>query len=347
MRSLDSNALEPTRSELATLSRWETIVRLAPVYGLPIITILLIIFFSLLLPRTFPTYLNFRSILADKAIIALLSLAATIPMMAGRIDLNVGFGIVMWHILAIGLQVMYGVPWPLAILLVLICAGLVGLFNGLLVEVAQIDSFIATLGTGTVLYALALWFTDGRQLVGALSPNFIALNTTIVLGIPIPALYVLAFAIVLWIISERLPLGRHIYAIGANERAAALNGIPVRYYIIGVFVGSALICGFAGCILAAKLRIGQANVGLDYLLPALVGAFLGSTTIKPGRVNIWGTMFGVAILAVGISGIQQLGGAFFVEPLFNGTTRVVAIALAGFAQRRRSAARAAGHSRPA
>ena len=339
MQSIRSNALEPTRSELANLSRWRALGRLAPVYGLPILTVLLIIFFSLLLPRTFPTYLNLRSILADKAIIALLSLAATIPMMAGRIDLNVGFGIVMWHILAIGLQVKYGVPWQFAILIVLLCAAAVGLFNGLLVEVAQIDSFIATLGTGTVLYSLALWFTDGRQLVGSLAPGFIAINTTVVFGIPIPALYVFALAVVLWIISERLPLGRHVYAIGANEKAAALNGIPVRYYVIGVFVGSALVCGFAGCILAAKLRIGQANVGLDYLLPALVGAFLGSTTIKPGRVNVWGTMFGVAILAVGISGIQQLGGAFFVEPLFNGTTLVVSIALAGFAQRRRMAVR--------
>ena len=146
----------------------------------------------------------------------------------------------------------------------------------------------------------------------------------------------IVLAVVLWIVSERLPIGRYIYAIGANEKAAALNGIPVRAYVIGVFVGSGLIAGFAGCVLAAKLRIGQANVGLDYLLPALVGAFLGSTTIKPGRVNVWGTMVGVLILAVGISGIQQLGGAFFVEPLFNGTTLVVAIALAGFAQRRRS-----------
>src|SRR6185503_7400353 len=78
-------------------------------------------------------------------------------------------------------------------------------------------------------------------------------------------------------------------------------------------------------------------VGLDYLLPALVGTFLGSTTIRPGRVNVWGTIVGVLILAVGISGIQQLGGAFFVEPLFNGMTLLVSIALAGFAQRRRSA----------
>jgi ribose transport system permease protein len=339
MQSIKSNALEPTRSELAVLSRWRAIGRLAPVYGLPILTILLIVFFSLLLPDTFPTALNARSILSDKAIIALLSLAATLPMMAGRIDLTVGFGIVMWHILAISLQVKFGVPWPLAILIVVACGALVGLLNGILVEVAQIDSFIATLGTGTILYALALWHTEGRQIIGPLPRGFIAINTTSIAGIPIPAIYVLVLAVVLWIVSERMPIGRHVYAIGANEKAAALNGIPVRAYVIGVFVASGLIAGFAGCVLAAKLRIGQANVGLDYLLPALVGAFLGSTTIKPGRVNVWGTIFGVLILAVGISGIQQLGGAFFVEPLFNGTTLVISIALAAFAQRRRAVVR--------
>jgi ribose transport system permease protein len=215
----------------------------------------------------------------------------------------------------------------------------VGLLNGVLVEIAQVDAFIATLGTGTILYALALWHTQGRQIIGHLDQGFIDINTLSPFGIPIPALYVLVLAIVLWIVSERLPIGRYVYAIGANEKAAALNGIPVRTYVIGVFVASGVIAGLAGCVLAAKLRIGQANVGLDYLLPALVGAFLGSTTIKPGRVNVWGTMFGVLILAVGISGIQQLGGAFFVEPLFNGTTLVVSIALAAFAQRRRTVVR--------
>ena len=338
MQSLKSNALEPTRSELAALSRWQAIVRLLPVYGLPILTVLLIIFFSILLPNTFPTYLNFRSILADKAIIALLSLAATLPMMAGRIDLTVGFGIVMWHILAMWLIVKAGVPWELAVVIVIFAAAAVGFINGLLVEVAQIDSFIATLGTGTMLYAGALWLTDGRQIIGSLPQGFIALNTTDIVGVPLPAVLVVLLAIVLWVVSERLPLGRHVYAIGANEKAAALNGIPVRAYIMGVFVASGLIAGFAGCVLAAKLRIGQANVGLDYLLPALVGAFLGTTTIKPGRVNVWGTMFGVVILAVGISGIQQFGAGFFVTPLFNGVTLVVSIALAAFAQRRRSVA---------
>ena len=341
MQSIKSSALEPTRPELAGLSRWQAVGRILPVYGLPLLTVLLIIFFSILLPDTFPTALNARSILSDKAIIAMLSLAATLPMMAGRIDLTVGFGIVMWHILAISLQVKYGVPWPVATLIVVACAASVGLLNGVLVEIAQVDAFIATLGTGTILYAFALWHTEGRQIMGMLAPGFIALNTTSVAGIPIPALYVLGLAVVLWLVSERLPIGRYIYAIGANEKAAALNGIPVRTYVIGVFVASGVVAGLAGCVLAAKLRIGQANVGLDYLLPALVGAFLGSTTIKPGRVNIWGTMFGVLILAVGISGIQQLGGAFFVEPLFNGTTLVVSIALAAFAQRRRTVVRPA------
>src|SRR5262249_43915846 len=152
-----------------------------------------------------------------------------------------------------------GVPWPLALIIVVACGGLVGLVNGLLVEVAQIDSFIATLGTGTMLYAAALWLTDGRQIIGVLPNRVLAITTLSISGIPIPALYLLVLAIGLWIVSERLPLGRHIYAIGANEKAAALNGIPVRAYVIGVFVASGLIAGFAGCVLAAKLRIGQAN----------------------------------------------------------------------------------------
>jgi ribose transport system permease protein len=336
VQSLKSNALEPTRAELATLSRGQAIVRVLPVYGLPLLTILLIVIFSLLLPDSFPTAINARSILSDKGIIALLSLAAMVPMMAGRIDLTVGFGIVMWHILAITLQVQYGVPWPLACLLVMLCAGAAGLMNGVLVEVAQIDSFIATLGTGTILYALALWHTDGRQVIGELPQGFVAINGLSIFSVPMPAVYALVLAVVLWIVTERMPLGRHLYAIGANEKAAALNGIPVRAHVIGVFVVSGLLVGFTGCVLASKLQIGQANVGLDYLLPALVGTFLGSTTIRPGRVNVWGTIVGVLILAVGISGIQQLGGAFFVEPLFNGMTLLVSIALAGFAQRRRA-----------
>lgn len=339
MQSLQSNALEPTRSELARLSTGERVRRLVPVYGLPLLTLGLIIVFSILLPDTFPTGLNVRSILSDKAVIALLSLSAMLPMIAGRIDLTVGYGIVLWHVVAISLQVTYGLDWPVAVALTLAGGLAAGLINGLLVEVAQIDSFIATLGTGTIMYALANWHTGGRQIMGVLPKGFIAINATWIFGIPIGAIYVLILAGLLWLVTERLPVGRYLYAIGANAKAAELNGIPVRAYVIGVFMASGLLTSFAGVLLASRLRIGQSSVGLDYLLPALVGAFLGSTTIKPGRVNVWGTLVGVLILAVGISGIQQFGAAFFVEPLFNGATLVVAIGIAGYAQRRRAVVR--------
>lgn len=337
MPGIDSNAIEPTKDELKGLSPLKKALRLAPTYGLVILMVGLIVTFSILLPNTFPTMLNLRSILSDKAIIALLSLAAMIPMVAGRIDLTVGYGIVLWHILAISLQTMFGLPWPVAVVIVLALGVVTGALNGLLVEVARIDSFIATLGTGTILYALALWHTGGRQMVGTLPDAFYALNGTFVFGLPITAFYVLAITITLWVVLEYTPIGRYLYAIGANQRAAELNGIPTRKFVIGAFVSSGALTALAGVLLASKLRIGQASVGLEFLLPALVGAFLGSTTIKPGRVNVWGTIVGVMILAVGISGIQQFGGSFWVEPLFNGTTLLIAIGIAGYAQRKKGA----------
>ncbi len=336
--SVKSTALEPTSFELSGMTMEQRLARLLPVYGLVILTLLLAVVFSLILPQTFPTLLNLRSIIGDKSIIAILSLAVMIPMAAGKIDLTVGYGIVLWHILAISLQTNYGFSWEAAVFTVLLLGALVGVINGVLVEIAQIDAFIATLGTGTILYAIAMWHTGGQQVVGVAPDAFYALAGAFVLKLPITGYYVLALTLALWIIFEYLPMGRYLYAIGANPKAAALNGIPVRRYTIFAFVASGLLTGFAGILLASRLRIGQASVGLEYLLPALVGAFLGSTTIKPGRVNVWGTIVGVAILAIGIAGIQQLGASFFVEPLFNGATLLVAIGIAGYAQRRRSAA---------
>jgi ribose transport system permease protein len=334
--SIRATALEPDPSfdhrATGLLSR---VGQYVPVYGLPALTFGLIVLFSVLLPETFPTLFNLRSILSDKSVIALLALAATIPMMTGKIDLTVGYGIVLWHILVISLQTKLGLSWPVSVLIVLLCGALFGLLNGILVEQAQIDSFIATLGTGTVLYALALWHSGGRQVLGDLPDGFAAIAGGEFLGLPVTAFYVLVIAVVLWLVSEHTPIGRALYVIGSNPKAAVLNGIPLQKCVMGAFVASGTLSAFAGVVLASRLQIGQAGVGLEFLLPALVGAFLGSTTIRPGRVNVWGSLVGVAILAVGISGIQQFGGAFFVEPLFNGLTLLVSIGIAGYAQRRR------------
>ena len=244
--SVKSNALEPTRAELAQLSPIARVIRLLPVYGLVVMTVLLAAFFSLILPETFPTLLNVRSIVSDKAIIAILSLAVMIPMVTGKIDLTIGYGIVLWHILAISLQVWYGLPWPVAALIVLALGSAVGFLNGILVEIAQIDSFIATLGTGTVLYAVAMWHSQGRQIIGQLPDGFFSINGARLFGMPVTGFYVMALAVTLWFVLEYLPIGRYFYAIGANPKAAALNGIPVRRYTIAAFVCSGLLDGGGG-----------------------------------------------------------------------------------------------------
>ncbi len=341
MQSLKSDALEPTRAELAQLSARKRVGKLLPVYGLPILAVALVALFSALFPTTFPTVMNFSAIIDNKAMIALLALAVLCPMITGKIDLTIGYGIVLWHILVISLQVRFGLPWFLSVIIVLALGASLGLINGLLVEIALIDSFIATLGMGTILYAIALWHTGGKQIVGALPAAFVSIDTLSIGPIPITALYVAAIGVAQWLLFEHTPFGRAMYAIGANPRAALLNGISVRRYVIFAFVASGTLTAATGVVLAAKLQIGQASVGLDYLLPALVGVFLGSTTVKPGRVNVWGTVVAVIVLAVGISGIQQFGGDFYIEPFFNGATLLASIAIAGYAQRRRRVAKKA------
>jgi ribose transport system permease protein len=314
-----------------------SLLRLLEVHGLLILTLLLVVFFSILLPRTFPTPLTAAAILQETSTVALLALGETIVIAAGQFDLSIGYVIDICAVLAIGLQ-RSGVPWPLVVVLILLLGIAVGLGNGLLVEYAKIDSFIATLGLGTILYGIANWYTAGRQIVATLSPSFLALNQAQLLGIPLPAWYVAVVAIVFWAMLEFLPIGRYLYAVGSNRRAAELVGVRTSRYVIGAFVLSGLTTSFAGVILASKLQVGQSSVGPEYLLPAFVGALLGATTIKPGRVNALGTVVAVLILAIGIAGLEQLGGEFFVAPLFNGSTLIVAVGLAAYAARRRQRA---------
>ncbi len=311
------------------------VFRLIANQALLLLTLGLIGVFSFMMPTTFPTMLTMQSILSDKSIVAFLALAEMTVIAANQFDLSVGFMVSLLHSLAIGLMVNTSLPWP-AVVVIVLCIGLaIGALNGVLVRYAKIDSFIATLGVGTIAYGLAGWYTGGEQIIGNVPHGFVLIDHTRILGVPLPALLVLALAMVMWVVFEYLPIGRYIYVIGANERTAELTGIRVNRFVIGAFMVSGLITAVAALLVAARIQVGQSNVGQEYMLPAFVGALLGSTTVKPGRVNVWGTVVAVLILAVGISGIQQLGGAFYVEPLFNGITLVIAVGMAGWAARRR------------
>jgi ribose transport system permease protein len=142
-------------------------------------------------------------------------------------------------------------------------------------------------------------------------------------------------AVVLWVVFEYLPIGRHLYALGSNRKAAELVGIRSHRYVIGAFAASGLLVGITGVMTASLLQVGNPSLGPVYLLPAFVGALLGATSVRPGRVNVWGTIIAVLLLAVGISGLEHLSALFFVEPLFNGGTLLIATGVAGYAARRR------------
>jgi len=311
----------------------EWLIRVVSVWGLLILLIVLIIGFSVLRPRTFPTYFNFRSIANNKSIDAILALAVFIPMTANQFDLSVGFLLGISQVLAIGL-VGQGLAWPIAAVLVLALGAAVGLANGLLVSVVGIDSFIATLGTGSVLYGFNEWYTGGQQVLATLPKSFTALSG-VVLGIPAPSLYVLAITLALWVVFEYLPAGRFLYVLGDSPRAAELNGISAKRYVTLAFLASGILSAFAGIVLQSQLLVGQSSVGPEYLLPAFTAALLGATSVRPGRVNVWGTVLAVAVLAVAVAGLNQLGAPFFVSPLFDGTMLILAVGLAVTASRRR------------
>lgn len=307
-------------------------------YSLLILTALLIIGFSLLLPRTFPTEFNIRSILGTQSVIALLALAVMIPLAAGQYDLSVGFVLGITAMSVIGLQVSQHLPWPVAVVAALAVGGFVGLVNGLLVTVARIDSFIATLASGTFAFGITNWYSNGQQIAGILPTAFTGIANVSFLGyVPLPAVIVAVIASAIYVALEYMPIGRRLYALGANPRMAELVGIPARQYTIASFVASGLLAGAAGVILGAQLQAGQPDIGSSYLLPAFVGALLGATSFTPGRVNVPGTLVSVLLLAVGIAGLQQLGAEFYVQYLFNGATLALAVGLAGFAARRRTA----------
>jgi ribose transport system permease protein len=321
----------PARSRRGT---W-TPTRILSTYLLLLLLIALFIAFSLALPNSFPTEFNVRSILATKAIIALLALAVMAPLAAKQFDLSVGYGLGLTHVLAVGFIVKDGLPWGVTVIAVLIVGLLVGLTNGLLVTVVRIDSFIATLATGTFCFGLANWYTHGEQITGSVPSGFSDLaNTTFLSILPLPAVVVAVVAITMWLVLEFRPAGRRLIAIGANESAARLVGIRTHRYVLGSFAISGVITAIAGILLAAQLQAANSSTGPEFLLPAFVGALLGATSVRPGRVNVWGTITAVLLLGVGLSGLTQAGAEFYVEPLFNGLTLAIAVGAAGFAARR-------------
>jgi ribose transport system permease protein len=319
---------------------------LVAVYGLAVVFVLVMAVFGVLRPNTFFSSININTILVGQSVTAILALAEMIPLATKQFDLSVGFHLGMAQVLVVGLQVQEGLSWPVASIIILAIGIVVGLLNGLLVTRFRIDSFIATMGVGTLLFGVSNWYSGGQQIVGMDLPESFTNLTAIYRGVPLPAIYVALVAIVLWVVTERLPVGRSLYVIGASPRGAELIGIKVDRHVLGAFAAAGFLSALAGIVLGSILQTGTPSVGPEYLLPAFAATLLGATSIHPGRVNVPGTLLAVLILAFSFSGVQQLGAAFYIQYFFNGGILVVAVGLSVYAAARRQRAATAGEEKP-
>ena len=257
--------------------------------------------------------------------VALLAMAEMIVIATGNYDLSIAYNVGLMHIVAMGLLTDAMVPWPLVVLITIAAGGVVGWINGVLVEYAKIDSFIATLGVGTILYGFGTWYTNGTQLVGNVPQAFADLNDARLFTIPLPTYMVAAVAILSWIALEHVPIGRQLYAIGGSERVAFLAGVRLNLYRVLAFAGAGLLVG-----IASIFELGQAGganplFGPELLLPAYAAAFLGVTTYRPGYFNIPGAIVAIVLLAVGFNGLNLLGAPYWLQPIFNGGVLIIAV----------------------
>jgi ribose transport system permease protein len=226
--------------------------------------------------------------------------------------------------------------WPvLAAIFVALCAGaFVGGVNGLFVVVFGVDSFIVTLGTGTVLQGVVLWISDSNTISGISQSLVDAVFGHSLLGIPLAFYYGLALCVLLWYVLEFTALGRRLLFVGRGRRVSRLSGINVSRMRWGALVVGGVISALAGVIYAGTTGGADPTSGTSFLLPAFAAAFLGATTIVPGRFNPWGTLVAVYFLVTGITGLTILGAQSYVQQLFYGGALVFAVALSQITRRR-------------
>jgi ribose transport system permease protein len=295
--------------------------------------LIFIVIFGFLRPELFLTTATMHTIASQQAITAMLAFAVLIPLAAGVFDLSIGATITLSAVLVVQLQSKSGYGMWTAIAISVGVGLIIGLINGFIVVKLKVSSFIATLGSATIIAAVQQILSNQSTPVPPNSQSWRNLTQHQVFGFQIVVLYVIALAFILWWFLEKAPAGRYIYASGGNADGARLTGIRVDRWVWLSFVISGSISAIAG-VFYASLIGASLNFGEALLLPAFAAAFLGSTQIKPGRFNVWGTLIAIYVLAIGVYGIQLLTTVTWLNEMFNGAALIIAVAFATWRQTR-------------
>ena len=327
-RALKKGNADVTRGRLRAVGRGRALRRLEQ-FGLPLLMILLMIAFSLndVSGPVFTSAANIRNLLGNQSVAALVALAMVVPLIAGYFDLSVSAITGLSNIIVASALSAHHLPIWAALLAGIVGGAAVGFVNGFLVAKIRLNGFVVTLGTYTVLLGAVTWYTGGFPITSDIPQEFGQWSSEAFLGIPRPFIILMVLALLVWYVLTQLPFGRRLEAIGSNEAAARLVGISTTYSIWISFVISGLLAGAAGALQTSRGGAGDPSVGTAFLFPALTAVFLGATTIKPGKYNVWGTVIGIFFVATSVSGLTLLGADIWVQPVFNGISLIAAVTL--------------------
>lgn len=330
---------EPNGADTAKDSRRSTgrLIRGLEAYALLGLALVIAAFFSLWGPTsdTFLTAANLRSLASGNAVIAVVALAALVPLVAEEFDLSVGAIAGLCAVLA-AQTLAAGLPVVLALLIALIVGTLIGAINALICTRVGVNAVVTTLGISIVIAGLINQITGGKTISGDLPAWFLKFGASSTLGLPNIVWALLVIALAVYYLVDHTPYGRYLYAYGANRQAARLVGIRTRLTVGMTFVLAGLIAGSAGFLQILRAGGADPRVGDSLLLPAITAAFLSAAAIKPGRYNVWGTIVAVFFLSVLNSGLNLAGVAPYVNSYVNGVALIAGVALAVVLGRRRA-----------
>lgn len=295
----------------------------------------LIVVFTIAVPGTFFTVATVQLIASSQAITIILCLGVICSFSAGAFDLSIANNLGLVAVVCITL-ITHGVSPLIASLICIAMGTAVGAANAFIVVGIGLDSFIATLGTSSILLAFTA-MVSGNQYVGPVTGGFTKIATAQPGGVPILIIYALVLAALAWWGLEHTPMGRRLSASGENAEAARLVGIRTKRYVAAALIIAGASAGLAGVLLAASLGEVSPSVGAPYLLPVFAACFLGTTQVKMGRFNVAGLLIAIFLLATGVQGIELAGGPSWVPDMFNGAALIAALALAATLESRRQA----------
>ena len=309
-------------------------VRIVEAYALVVALLALGAVFGMLRPEAFLSWGNISTMLGSQAVLVVLTMSLLIPLTAGDFDLSVASMLTLSAMILAVLNAQLGVSLPIAILAAMAAGVIGGMINAFFILYFRIPSLIVTLGTGTFMNGLVLWMSGSMTVSGLADALTEWMVVRRIFGIPLAFYYALVLTALLWYFFDYTTPGRRLLFVGRGREVARLSGIRVdrvRFYSL---VASGLLSAGSGVMYAGTIGAADPLSGLTFLLPGFAAAFLGATSISPGRFNAWGSFVAVYFLVTGITGLTILGIQTFVQNLFYGGALVLAVALSQLVRHR-------------